>query len=470
MTRELLFRDVEVAGERTDVLVVGRSIAAVGPSLPASATSTVVDGGGGALLPGLHDHHLHLLALAAARASVPVGPPEVRDQRSLAAALGAADRTLPPGAWLRATGYHQSVAGDLDRTDLDRLVARRPVRVQHRSGARWILNSAAIDALRLAELDRTGIERGPDGLPTGRLHRADAWLRDLLPRALPDLAAVGAELAGHGVTGVTDATPYTTLDDLQPLAEAVRSGALPQRVVVTGAPELAGAEAPEGLEWGPVKIVIDDADYPALDALCDQFRTGHRHGRPVAVHCVTRAALVLALAAWDVVGARPGDRVEHGSVIPPDLRPVLRHHGLTVVTQPGFVAERGDQYLAEVDPGDLPHLYPCRSLLDAGIPVAASTDAPYTDPDPWRAIAAASTRTTATGNVLGADEVLEPRAALDLFSGGPHQPGGPPRSVVPGARADLCLLTVPLAPALARPAGTRVMCITNAGRLTMIPA
>ena len=45
---------------------------------------------GGALLPGLHDHHLHLFALAAADASLRCGPPEVRNLRALADALDAA--------------------------------------------------------------------------------------------------------------------------------------------------------------------------------------------------------------------------------------------------------------------------------------------------------------------------------------------------------------------------------------------
>ena len=102
-------------------------------------------------------------------------------------------RALAPTAWLRAVGYHESVAGDLDRAALDRLVALRPVRVQHRSGARWVLNSAAIDRLGLEEVHRPELERDPAGRLTGRVHRADAWLRSLLPReAPPDLAPLGA--------------------------------------------------------------------------------------------------------------------------------------------------------------------------------------------------------------------------------------------------------------------------------------
>src|SRR5690348_8687437 len=77
----------------------------------------VVDADTGAVLPGLHDHHLHLRAMAAALDSLSVGPPQVRTEVQLAQAL----RTAEPGpdGWIRAVGYHASVAGELDRGRLD---------------------------------------------------------------------------------------------------------------------------------------------------------------------------------------------------------------------------------------------------------------------------------------------------------------------------------------------------------------
>ena len=83
-------RDVEVEGRRVDVRIENGRIAALGPGLEADAGARVIEGRGGALLPGLHDHHLHLLAWAAALASLPCGPPDVRDERALGAALRAA--------------------------------------------------------------------------------------------------------------------------------------------------------------------------------------------------------------------------------------------------------------------------------------------------------------------------------------------------------------------------------------------
>lgn len=465
-TDSVLLRNVEVHGRVVDVRASAGRIDAIGPSLTTAGASAVVDGHGGALVPGLHDHHLHLFAVAAAASSAQVGPPAVRDVRDLASALRAADAALPAGRWLRATGYHESVAGDLDRHGLDRIVGGRPVRVQHRSGARWIFNSAALAALDLTMQDHPGIERDARGTATGRVHRADSWLRTLLPAAaMPDLASVGAALASRGVTGVTDTTASDSEDDLRALAGAVATGALPQRVMVTGGHALAGTATPEGVERGPVKLIVDDGDYPALHALADHIVDAHGHDRPVAVHCVTRPALVLALAAWDVAGSRPGDRVEHGAVVPTELIPDLRRHGLTVVTQPGFVAERGDDYTRDVDEDDLPHLYRCRSLLDAGVRVAGSTDAPYTAPDPWAAMRAAVTRRAPSGAVLGADERVTAEVALGLFLGDLHDPGGPARVVQVGGPADLCLLARPLAAALERLDADDVLATLCGGRL-----
>ena len=51
-----------------DVRLVNGVIAAIGPDVRPEEGDEVIDARGGALLPGLHDHHLHLAALAAASA------------------------------------------------------------------------------------------------------------------------------------------------------------------------------------------------------------------------------------------------------------------------------------------------------------------------------------------------------------------------------------------------------------------
>ena len=83
----LLVVRAEVAGRVVDVRVTGGVVADIGPRLRPSPRDDVLDACGGALLPGLHDHHLHLLALAAAASSVDCGPPQVRTAGQLGDAL-----------------------------------------------------------------------------------------------------------------------------------------------------------------------------------------------------------------------------------------------------------------------------------------------------------------------------------------------------------------------------------------------
>jgi predicted amidohydrolase YtcJ len=216
---------------------------------------------------------------------------------------------------------------------------------------------------------------------------------------------------------------------------------------------------------GPVKVLLDDDDLPDFDRVAATITRAHGWGRGVAVHCVTAGELAFALAAFGQADAGPGDRIEHGGVVHPDAAARIADLGLTVVTQPGFIAERGDRYLAEVDPADQPYLYPCASLIAAGVRVAGSSDAPYASPDPWAAMAAAVNRTTRGGLPLGLEERVAPRRALALFLGKFDDPGGPSRRVAEGAAADLCLLRSPLAEALAEPSADQVAATIVAGRM-----
>ena len=439
--------DAEVEGTLTDVRLVGDRIDQIGPSLP-RAGSEVVQAAGGALLPGLHDHHLHLFAMAARDRSLDVAAVEGAD--GFDRAVRDAHAAGHPTAWLRVVGYDES-HGPLDAERLAALAPDRPVRVQHRTGAAWMLSPAAGRA--------TGV--AADGWQHREDERLAAAWDDGAP---PDLRAVAARLAAAGVTGVTDATPFTTPEGYAALAAARTAGDLPQRVVVTGGPDLATTAAPDGLDLGPVKVVVADHELPDPDDLAAQFALAHRAGRPVAVHCVTRVATVLAVVAWELAGAVDGDRVEHASVVPVELVGRLAALGVQVVTQPAFVRAHGDRYLRTVEADDLPHLYRCASLLEAGIGVGGSTDAPFGPEDPWVAVAAAADRRTAGGAVLGADERVAAEVALGGFLSRPERPGGPARQVVPGAAADLVLLDGPLATVLASPGSDHVAATWIGGR------
>jgi predicted amidohydrolase YtcJ len=457
----VLIRRAAVEGEIRDVRIAGGRIEAIAERLGLRAGEPAIDAEGGALLPGLHDHHIHLLALAAALESAACGPPAVRDRAALAAALRSA-----PGAFLRGAGYHESVAGPLDRRALDALVPDRPARIQHRSGALWMLNSRAIDRLGLDRGgDAPGVERDAAGRATGRLFRLDRWLRaQLQPGAPPDLAPVGRLLARAGVTGVTDATADTDGGALALLESAIASGALPQRLALMGGTALPTPARPE-VSRAQLKLILDDGALPSFEALCAAIAEAHGRGRGVAIHCVGRAELVLAARALAEAGPRADDRIEHAAVAPPALVELVAKAGATVVTQPHFLEERGDDYLRELEAGDLPWLYRGRAWLEAGVRLAGGSDAPFGAPDPWKAIRVAVSRRTGAGVILGEGERLAPERALALFLGPLDDPGAPPRRVALGAPADLCLLDRPWQRAREEPSSAYVRATWRAGRL-----
>lgn len=448
---DLLIRGAEIsAGNRADVLVRGGAVTAVGPGLPVTGLPTL-EADGGALIPGLHDHHLHLHALAADTNSVRCGPPHVHTAVDLTRALA----TAPGDGWIRGVGYVETVAGLLDSAGLDALYRHRPVRMQHRSGAMWILNSAAAGLVGLDTATDPGVEREESGRATGRVWRADTWLRSRLPdTGPPDLTETGARLARYGITGITDATPDLPQNSLAGLITAKRTGALPQRLNLLGVP-LGRTGGPE-VTTGAYKIVLADSELPDIDTLVDTIARAHALGRPVAVHCVSREALLILLAAFDETGAFPGDRIEHGALIPAESIAILHRLGVTVVTQPGFLADRGDDYRRRIEPADLPDLYRCRSLTEAGVGLAFSSDAPYGPLDPWQVIAAAVARRAPNGVVVGATEVLGASSALGRYLAPLHDPGGPARTVATGSPADLVLLDRPIEHMLLEPTADAV--------------
>ena len=462
----MLITEVEVAGHPrpVDVRCADGLIVEVGPALQRWG-EPLIRGAGAALLPGLHDHHIHLFALAAHLESVPCGPPVVCGPEELAYAL----RSDRSSGWLRGVGYHESVAGELDRWQLDRLVDDRPVRVQHRSGKLWIVNSCAASLLSLdRHADLPGVERDAGGRPNGRLVRLDGWLRDQLAASgspgLPSLSRASRLLAGYGVTGLTDASPGNGEVEMRAFAAAAARGELLQRVRVMGREHLPESTG-ERVVRGERKVMLDEHALPDWDALRSTFESAHREGRGVAVHCVTTAELVLALAVLRDVGPVPGDRIEHASLVPAEVLPLLREVGVRVVTQPAFIHERGDRYLLDVPDTQHDDLYRCQALLAHGIPVGGSTDAPYGSPDPWSAMRAAVRRESRSGRTVGAGERVTPETALALFTGAAADPGGASRRIAVGAPADLCLLDRPWAQARRRLAGEDVRATVCAGEL-----
>jgi predicted amidohydrolase YtcJ len=390
MVVSMIIKGATINGDGlADVRIVTGRIVQIGSQL-ASEGDFVLDAMGGQLLPGLHDHHIHLAACARQNDSVYCGPPFVQNDKELQQAL-----CLPGGAFIRGTGYDESIAGMLDRRQLDTLCPDRPVRIQHRSGRMWFLNTLALEcALSSGKLVPSGLEK-QNGDWTGRLFDGDDWLRHALGGQFPDLSHVSQELARYGVTGITDLSPKNDDSTAVHIAKQAATSQFLQRVVMGGTLNLA-KDLPGGIQRGPAKLHLHEADFPPCESVEKFIRLSHDQGRPVAIHCVTEVELVFALAALRQASVLTGDRIEHASVSTPELVRQIADLNLIVVAQPHFIHDRGDSYRHEIAVADHEHLYRLRSFLDEGARLCGGSDGPYGSIDPWTAMAAAVSRNRGT--------------------------------------------------------------------------
>ncbi|WP_420429276.1 amidohydrolase family protein [Algiphilus sp.] len=471
----MLIRDAELdfGQRRADVRIEDGLITAIAPRLQRARGEEETTAQGRALLPSLCDHHIHLLGTAAALASVDCSTAACGDADGLARALRAADTAREGAGWLRGVGYHDALfAGGgtaLDRHWLDRVLPERPVRIQHRSGRLWILNSAALREIGVDPVAaRPPLERDDQGAATGLLYDSDTWLRARLSVTRPCLRALSRQLWAMGVTAVTDCTHSNDAQDYGHFVEVQQQGELLQDLLVMG-----GTDLNRRLELGDRRIRVGarkfhlhDHALPEFGVFKAQIRAAHTVGRNVAIHCVSRVDLTFALAALSETGVRAGDRIEHASVAPPEAVEQMAKLGLIVVTQPALIAERGDDYLREVEPDDQAHLYRLASLQRAGIPLALSSDAPYAGIDPWRAMQAAVDRRTASGVVIGPQDAMTPEAAFDATAGDVGAPGRR-RALGIGARADMLLLDTDWAGARSDLSRVRPVAVWHEGRTTI---
>jgi predicted amidohydrolase YtcJ len=193
--------------------------------------------------------------------------------------------------------------------------------------------------------------------------------------------------------------------------------------------------------------LLDEDRLPSLDRLVERINRARAKGRNVAFHCVTHLELVFALAALDDAESptQGFDRVEHGAMVNDDMAQRLAQMAIPVITQPGFLYAKGDQYLQDLSAAEQDDLYRYRGLLDRGVSVVASSDGPYGPINPWQVVSSAVNRATRSGVLVTPWEQVEPEEAL----GGYLTPSTELnmrrsfqelKTITLGREADLCLL------------------------------
>ncbi|PYQ04436.1 MAG: hypothetical protein DMF82_10665 [Acidobacteria bacterium] len=186
---------------------------------------------------------------------------------------------------------------------------------------------------------------------------------------------------------------------------------------------------------------LEEADLHEL------LRETHAAGWRVAIHAIGDDAIARVLSACEALGPDAPDRrhrIEHlGLPDPAQLRRAARLH-IVAVPQTIFIPSLGRNFREYLPEGLLARAYPVREMMEAGLAVALSSDAPVVEEDsPLLGMQAAVVRRDADGNAIAPDQAITAAQALGAYTmGGAIATGdeGNRGSLSPGKWADLAVL------------------------------
>jgi predicted amidohydrolase YtcJ len=175
----------------------------------------------------------------------------------------------------------------------------------------------------------------------------------------------------------------------------------------------------------------------------------HDRGFQVGVHATGDAAIDATVAGFvqcltDRPGGDPRHYIIHGDFISLATARILAAHDLGLTTQPSIMALIADQEEGIVGQERAAYEWPMRTVLDAGVRLAGSSDAPVVSPDWRKAVQAAVLREAdGSGKVSGPDQCIAVAEAIRMYTiNGAWQDRMEKikGSVEVGKLADLCVL------------------------------
>lgn len=449
-----------------------------------------VELGGAVVTPGFNDAHCHASQAALARVRVDLSGASRVEQ--VLTALRARTAATPRGEWVVGQGLdeHLLADGEIDAAALDSVSPDHPVIVIQYTFHRAVTNTRGLELL--------GYTRPSDAPPGGQLltdtagrpngwllERAwlDAWLPGLgqisvapageLEAQVAALQQVNTELHQQGITSYCDAIVTPVEQELY--AATHDRGQLTPRVGMLlwhsyFDPATWEADTNHDLRMVGVKMMLDGA-LSGGTCLCQQpyssatgtdnglqildddefgqrFRSAHEAGARVGVHANGDLAvnkvldLVEELARADG-GLGPRHRVEHCSIVSPEIIERLYANRVVAVPFGAFPMLFGDALHSFYGAERMERVCAHRSLLDAGVDVAGSSDYPIISAQPLLAVQSMVTRHTFDGRPVGPGQRIGVLDALKVYtSGSAHATGEEDVKgrLTPGHVADFVVL------------------------------
>ena len=435
---------------------------------------------GALALPGIIDGHLHLTLGALSLAQIDLSG--ARSRREFEAAIADAARTLAPGRWLRAHGWDESRwGGERPTRDWLRAAGTAPCVAYRMDHHACVVNDAVLALVGDAPCPEGGeIVRDSRGIPTGLLLEQAAWQlvnpRIPTPPADDRRAAVRRAIAHCHAFGITAVGSMEYEADLREVYEpllALEPHAFTLRVLAT----ILDRDWPVDRTWGAslpyderlrivgwksfadgtlgsrtARMLAPYSDEPTNRGMLVEFAAHSvdrlrawasdtlAAGFSPAVHAIGDEGMRAALDAFEPVDPNRLARYEHCQTLDDSDLPRMR--GRIASMQPLHKAHDAAVAPARLGAERMRSFFRFRDLADAGARLSFGSDWPIVSCDPWLGVRAAVTGLDLESRACRPDQNLSVEEALLAYTRGAADALRAPDlgRLVPGARADLCVL------------------------------
>ncbi|WP_404433172.1 amidohydrolase family protein [Microbacterium lacus] len=440
-----------------DVFLDSGVIADIAPAGAVRRVGEVLDANGTWMIPGLWDHHVHVVQWALMAQRQALGHAASAEE---AARIMSSAPILADGRRV-GTGFRDALWPDsLTLEALDSATGAVPTYLINADVHSVWLNSAALRREGFTAEDDGILREEPAFEISRRLNAVDPAIGDRL------VAQMAQAAAARGIVGLVD------LDmawNEEAWARRVNAGFDVMKVEFGIYPEFLDRALAEGLRTGDVARgaasdlarvgslkVITDGSLGTRTAACSHSYPGdpHNHGLltvdpstlielmtratgsglSCAIHAIGDVANSHALDAFAVTGA--WGTIEHAQLVAHADIPRFGRLGVGASVQPEHAIDDRDMTDSIwADQTALP--YPLRSLADTGANLLFGSDAPVSPLDPWAAIAGAVFRTRDGRTPWRLEQGVDAATAVAASTYGGSAHGA---RIEVGAPADLALV------------------------------
>lgn len=439
------------------------------------------------VIPGFFDAHIHIWKVGDLL-NKNLDVRGVKSKKELLLKLKMFAAKNPSLPWIKARGFNEALFEDKQlpkASDLDSIISDRPVFLQRTCAHIAVVNTTAIDTCAITNTTNNVyggiIDKDTNGNPTGILYET---AMGLVTKHFPKISSQDYEemildacneLLKQGITCATDPAVHPEL--LEVYLDLDRKKKLPIRVCAIPILLPDGGDKPypmpqkyisEFLRVDTVKFFSDGGLSGKTAALHKTYKNdltsgilrldfetfyklakeAQDAGFQIATHAIGDRAIDLVLDVYEKIydpKFRIGHRIEHFGIVTKEHLERVKKIGIHIVSQPVFLKELGENFINYLDDEQIENCYPYQSILDAGINLSFSTDAPVVkNTSPLSCIIDAVERKNNAGIILSPKERITVAKAIYCYTQGSAKASDMETfygSIAIGQKADLVVLS-----------------------------